>query len=241
MSRRRGRKNKDEIDPKMVILGIIIIVIYYVWENVIKPFIYWINQNLTLIIILVFTAILLLAWWLGRKEIKKDTPSSSDIHSFQDSPESNSLRFSNSEIKKNTKLERITEAIKKFEPHSDTRDEKELEKELTAHLKAWFRNEYDIESQYPIGKGRIDILVDKDTAIELKLADSRANVRNLEGQLSDYIENFPYVIAVILDVGKVEDLNDLVNRFKKKGVEVVIIKGGIKRNKSQPKVKVIVN
>lgn len=239
-----GRKSKDETALKAWLIALII-VLALVYDLILKPFIEWSKEHWiisSIIIIVVFGAIIFLAYiWITTRTEETVVSSISNTSSRQESSvstESNQISHDNQgkeessepTIKRKSKMERIIEELDKFESHSNTRNEEELEKELFQYLKGRFKS-FNIVPQYKTNKGKIDLVIDEEIAIELKIADSRANVRSLSGQIEDYLEDFTKLIVVILDVDKVPDLDDYVKRFKKKGVKVIVLSGNLKRKK----------
>jgi len=105
------------------------------------------------------------------------------------------------------------------------RDEREFETDLSAYLKAKFP-QYKIKSQYrtPVGD-KIDIVVDNKYAIELKVANSRADLDDVFSKIHWYRKHFDKLIIVILDVGRFEDTNYYAQEFKSIGVDAIVKMG----------------
>ena len=100
--------------------------------------------------------------------------------------------------------------------------EQHLEDQLMIHLRAKFGN-MNIERQVtaPSG-GQVDILIEGQYVLELKVPRSRGELRNLGGQLEEYKEDFPYVCAVIAFVDAQDyhvtqdEITTYVDKYKSK-------------------------
>ena len=100
--------------------------------------------------------------------------------------------------------------------------ESHLEDQLMIHLRAKFGN-MNIERQVtaPSG-GQVDILIEGQYVLELKVPRSRSDLRNLKGQLEEYKEDFPYVCAVIAFVDAQDyhvtqdEITTYVDKYKSK-------------------------
>ena len=71
--------------------------------------------------------------------------------------------------------------------------------------------------------GRIDIVIDKEIAIELKIAENRGNLDSLFAQLEWYKEIFDQICILILDLNMVDTIQEYKRRLEEKGANVVII------------------
>lgn len=120
----------------------------------------------------------------------------------------------------------ILDILEDFKPET-VRDEEDLEKQLYQFLRA--RLGSSVRRQYQVGDQKIDIVVGDSVGIEIKIADSRSKLQRLVGQVLDYREYFDEVIAVILDVGANVDLERYIQKLKELGVEVVVLRGDLRR------------
>lgn len=120
----------------------------------------------------------------------------------------------------------IFDLLQDFRPET-VRNEEDLEKQLYQFLRARLGNK--VRRQAPVGDQKIDIAIDNEVGIELKIAESRSKLQQLVGQVVDYMSYFDEVIAVILDVGANVDIDDYIKKLRRLGAEVVILEGGIKR------------
>jgi len=126
-------------------------------------------------------------------------------------------------------FETIINSIKAgFEPEAITNEE-HLEAQLMVFLKAKFP-ERKMRRQVTIqGRDILDILVDDKYAFELKVPHTRADLRNLGGQLEEYQEQYPNLCAVIYDVDDTnlsEDIGDYTDRYKRNyGIDSIILGG----------------
>jgi hypothetical protein len=126
----------------------------------------------------------------------------------------------------------ILKLEKGFEPEK-VYDEKELQNLLRSYLQTVFPKA-TIEREVSLKQVRdtIDILVDGKYAIEVKIPNSRTELRNLSAQLEEYQEEYPNIIAFILNNEEKdlsEDIEHYTSKFKSKlGIES-IVKIGKKR------------
>jgi len=120
----------------------------------------------------------------------------------------------------------ILKLDKNFDPEKVI-DEKELQNNIRVFLQTAFPN-VDVEREAPLKQIRdsIDILVDGKYAIEVKIPNSRADLRNLTAQLEEYQEEYPDIIALIMDNEEknlTKDIQHYVERYKSKlGIESVV-------------------
>jgi hypothetical protein len=126
-------------------------------------------------------------------------------------------------------LERVLNELRNYRT-PEVRDEKEFEKGVYSFLTAKFPN-FSIERQYPSNRGKVDLVIEKKYAIELKIAESRNQVRSFIGQLKDYHKDFNNIAIVVLDIGKVETLNEYIQDWKQEGIKVLIMHGSVSRKK----------
>ncbi|ASJ13380.1 hypothetical protein A3L14_11030 [Thermococcus thioreducens] len=120
----------------------------------------------------------------------------------------------------------VVDILFDFEPET-VRDEEDLEKQLYQYLRA--RLGRRVVRQYPVGDQKIDIAIDGNVGIELKIAESRSKLQRLVGQVLDYVEYFDEVIAVILDVGANVDIDKYIKKLRRLGAKVIVLEGDIKR------------
>ena len=113
--------------------------------------------------------------------------------------------------------------------------EQHLEDQLMIHLRAKF-GKMKIERQVAAKSGgQVDILIEGQYVLELKVPRSRSDLRNLGGQLEEYKEDFPYVCAVIAfvdaqDYHVTEDeITTYVDKYKSKYNVPSIVKDVKKR------------
>ena len=126
----------------------------------------------------------------------------------------------------------ILKLEKGFEPEK-VYDEKELQNLLRSYLQTVFPNAL-VEREVSLKEVRdtIDVLVDGKYAIEAKIPNSRTELRNLSAQLEEYQEEYPNIIAFILnneEKNLSEDIEYYTKRFKSKLNIESIVKTGKKR------------
>ena len=100
--------------------------------------------------------------------------------------------------------------------------EQHLEDQLMIHLRAKFgKMKIERQQSAPSG-GQVDILIEGQYVLELKVPRSRSDLRNLGGQLEEYKEDFPYVCAVIAFVDAQDyhvtkdEITTYVDKYKSK-------------------------
>ena len=122
---------------------------------------------------------------------------------------------------------------KDFEPEK-LQSEDHLQAQILQFLKGKFPNS-NVQREQSLRniRGNIDILVDGKFAIEVKVPNSRTELRNLSAQLEEYKEEYPEICAVILDNKQLKLTNDIksyVDKYKTKlGIESVILTGKKRR------------
>jgi len=118
---------------------------------------------------------------------------------------------------------------KDFEPEK-LQSEDHLQAQIIQFVKAKFPNS-NVQREQPLKnvRGNIDIVVDGKFAIEVKVPNSRTELRNLTAQLEEYKEEYPEICAVILDNKQLKLTNEIksyVEKYKTKlGIESVILTG----------------
>jgi hypothetical protein len=97
-------------------------------------------------------------------------------------------------------FENIINSIKAdFQPEN-IKDEKELQSQLTIFIKAKFP-ELKIEREVLAKSGdKLDILIDNNYVLELKVPKNKTHLRNLSAQLEEYAEEYPNLCAIIADI-----------------------------------------
>ncbi len=123
----------------------------------------------------------------------------------------------------------IVRAIQeKFMPFGIPQNEDDLKNQLGQWLAGRFENR-NIVLEYPFEEGRVDIVIDEDIAIEVKVAWSRQSLKNLVGEVEADKLYFGKVIAVIFDVGHNIKLETYLNMLKSHGVIPIVIPAQVKR------------
>ena len=86
----------------------------------------------------------------------------------------------------------------KFKPEAII-DEKELQGQLAVFLKAMYPGR-KIEREVTTKRGdKIDILIDDNYVLELKVPSGKSSLRSLSAQIEEYMEEFPLLAVVIAD------------------------------------------
>jgi len=119
-----------------------------------------------------------------------------------------------------------------FEPEK-VYDEKELQNLLRSFLQQAFPDA-TIEREVHLKKNRgdVDVVINGKYAIEVKIPNNRTELRNLTTQLEEYQEEYPNIIALIMN-NEEHDLKDdikyYVDRYKSKLDINSVVKAGKKR------------
>jgi hypothetical protein len=120
----------------------------------------------------------------------------------------------------------ILKLEKGFEPEK-VYDEKELQNLIRQFLQTTFpKSKVEREADFKGNRDSVDILVDNKYAIEVKIPNNRTELRNLSAQLEEYQEEYPNIIAFILDNEELNlsnEINEYVKKYKSKlGIETVV-------------------
>jgi len=97
-------------------------------------------------------------------------------------------------------FENIINSIKAdFQPEK-IRDEKELQSQLTIFIKAKFPD-LKIQREVVAKSGDLlDILIDDNYVLELKVPKNRTHLRNLSAQVEEYADEYPQLCVVLADI-----------------------------------------
>jgi len=120
----------------------------------------------------------------------------------------------------------ILKLEKGFEPEK-VYDEKELQNLLRSFLQQAFpKTTVEREADFKSNRDSVDILIDGKYAIEVKIPNSRTELRNLSAQLEEYREEYPNIIAFILEneeLNLTDDIKEYTEKYKSKlGIESVV-------------------
>jgi hypothetical protein len=125
-----------------------------------------------------------------------------------------------------------------FEVSGKIHDEDALQNQLIQVLGTKF-GKGGIEQEQPLKNGDIvDILINKKFVIELKIPENRTALRNLYGQLKEYMDEFENICVFILDIDSLnkETIQHYVKRYKDDfGIESIVKKGQKKGQKIEDK------
>ena len=104
-----------------------------------------------------------------------------------------------SKVGNKNELNDILDVIdEKFKPESII-DEKELQGQLAVFLKAVYPDR-KVEREVTTKRGdKIDILIDDNYVLELKVPSGKSSLRSLSAQIEEYMEEFPLLAVVIAD------------------------------------------
>ena len=115
---------------------------------------------------------------------------------FSKQPDTNETE---SKVENNNELNDILDVIdEKFKPEIII-DEKELQGQLAVFLKAVYPDR-KIEREVTTKRGdKIDILIDDNYVLELKVPSGKDSLRSLSAQIEEYMEEYPLLAVVIAD------------------------------------------
>jgi len=145
----------------------------------------------------------------------------------------NFFDFENRVTASQSEFEEIIKTIQNDFPAEKIFDEKELQAQLTIFLKTKYPDS-DVERER-IGSDRnsLDIVMDDKYAFELKVPSSRTELRNLRGQIEEYLEDYPNLCVVIYDnedYNVSEDIEKYVDIYQQKyDVPSVVLHGRKRR------------
>lgn len=116
----------------------------------------------------------------------------------------------------------------------DVRNEEDFEKQVYQRLDA---KGFNPQRQVKIGESKkIDLVVQNNVGIELKIGDRAKNLQDLIGQVTIYKNHLRKIIVVILDVGVIADLreySEYIKNVDEEKINVAVIKGNIRRYKKR--------
>jgi len=143
--------------------------------------------------------------------------------------------FETSKEEYKREFENIINAIKsQFNPEKITNEE-HLEAQMVIFLKAKFPDK-KISRQVRTRSGDdLDILIDDKFALELKVPTDRTVLRNLNAQLREYKEEYPFLCAYIFDnqnLNLSNIINEYVDKYKRDLAVPSIVFHGEKRGES---------
>lgn len=140
--------------------------------------------------------------------------------------------------KKQREFEEIINSINNEFTPEPISDEKELQGQLIIFLKTRFPQK-NIQREVSIGRGnRVDVVVQQRFAFELKVPRNRIDLRNLESQLSEYVETYQNIcsIVLILDQSLLAIAQEYAGKYQTNcNARTIILGGGVKRNQKRRK------
>ena len=108
-----------------------------------------------------------------------------------------------SEVGNENELNDILDVIdEKFQPEIIL-DEKELQSQLAVFLKAMYPDKKIKREERTKGGDWIDLLIDNNYVLELKVPSSKTNLRSLSAQIEEYMEEFPLLAVIIADKSEI--------------------------------------
>lgn len=89
--------------------------------------------------------------------------------------------------------------------------DRNLNENRDAGLMGGMQRELPVASEH--GKSNGDVVVDDVVGIEMKRNFTNSNKHQLEGQINDYLDNYPYVIVCACGVDDVDGWRELKNKY----------------------------
>ncbi len=122
--------------------------------------------------------------------------------------------------------------IHEFEPQP-VRDELEFKSQILQYLIAKLGRE-NVAQEVMMGSRKVDIVLWRSVAVELKLARGQQSLTNLIGEVVKLKRaGVPYVMSIILDVGRYPNLHQDIQDINELGVMTVVLKGRMKEPKKK--------
>ena len=127
----------------------------------------------------------------------------------------------------NKQFDDVHSFVQEWVPPIRMHGEREYQADLAAELKhsPIFNN---VKIRQEKGESRTDIGVGSEVCIEMKKSPTQTEYDRCFGQIARHLENYDYVVALILDVKTLElfdDFNELVDKYFKECVRVVKKRG----------------
>ena len=223
----RRKRYNDEIDPLAALLILIIGGMYFAWKYIIKPIIDWIiylgnqiinwvDQNTVTIIIVILSAIILLAVWLRKRQHEKEQRDFKRRKYVEEQTAKGLVKFSDrfgkekwgsleeiekwkrrdeEEKMKETLLYKVFESIEDFKPSRRYKNEFGYHTELQGWLKAHFPS---AKVEIQTGASRPDIIIDH-IAIEVKGPTNSQALNTLTTKCLKYSKYYTNIICVLFE------------------------------------------
>jgi len=128
----------------------------------------------------------------------------------------------------NQTYQKVVDLLHAWRPSQDYGHESKFQKELAEFLDEQLNNQNDGlmggvmnggGDNYVVsrerGNARGDVVVDDTVGIEMKRHFSNDQKRKLRGQLEDYADNYPYVIALACGVDDIDGWREVENKFSR--------------------------
>jgi len=96
-----------------------------------------------------------------------------------------------------------------FDPEKITGEE-HLQSQLSVFLKAKFPDKKVEREVITKNNDKLDILIDNKYVFEIKVPKNRTELRNLNAQIEEYIEQYPKLCVVIADISKVDETDESI-------------------------------
>jgi hypothetical protein len=122
----------------------------------------------------------------------------------------------------------IMEELKENFSPEPIRDEYDLESQIKIFLQIKFPDKKIKRKQRTENRNEVDILIDQQYCLELKVPESRTHLRNLGAQAEEYQEEYEVGIIIYEDesLNLSEHIQDYVKKYKKKyGIDTVVYSG----------------
>jgi len=162
--------------------------------------------------------------------VKKEKKPIRRIEEIKEQPKEK--KVTKTEIKRQSEFDSILEDIENGFEIEECINEEDFEKQLVQYLKYKLPK---IKRQVATRKGTIDLVIDDKYAIELKIAHNKSRLRDLKGQIHDYLKVFDDLAVIILDVGELKrsEIKEYVDDYQELGAKVIVLEGFLKRRKGK--------
>lgn len=207
----RGDYDYPEAPPWAKVLAILLLIAIFAWVYVVKPALYWVNQNLLLVgavilIILVIAAIVVYRWkkamdkeWEEKQRREEEYRKQGLVKCIRHgnevwtSPEQAKV-FAREEVKEQL-VNRVAQAIREYQPPRPLRDEYAYQMGLHGYLAREFKT---VEVEVQRGHSRPDIVIG-DIAIEVKGPTDTMALQTVPDKAMRYMQKFKHLIVVLFE------------------------------------------
>ncbi len=187
----------------------IVVVLIIIWKNPILQFV---------LATIMFLMIVLTAWLVF--QMSKTGSVATNVRRIQGSADIAAVKaHKNSDVSQQKKISEVINAIRESDKHHGAKTERDLEHGVSSLLKEKFPH-YNIMRRSRIS-GKPGVFVDNDVELQFKVAEKK---RHFEEAAKKIKSSAAKPAVVILDTGKIEDIDRYVEDLRQKGAKVVVLK-----------------